>query len=157
MGEIRDVVKDEKILNKHRHDKIMWRTQHKVVCGRHNPIGCKKEVDRVVTDLTEKHEVRCCADKPTGRRGEKNCAYPKTGGTVKPGVTPHPGVFGISHVGANNQCIHSATFAEAVQICSAIPNGRLCAARRSEMSAPVILAAVTMVILFGFSRTWPTH
>jgi len=128
-NEIRDVVKDEVILNKHRHDKIMWRTQHKVVCGRHNPLGCKNEFDRVVTDLTEKHEVRCCADKPTGRPGEKNCAYPKTGNTVKPGVTPHPGVFGISRVGADNQCIHSATFAEAVKICSAIPNGRLCTAQ----------------------------
>jgi len=120
-----------------RHDKIHYRQyqKHKVVCGRHNPRECK-EADRVETDPTAKHEVRCCSSvEPTKAltklRNIKNCNNPhhpgpsvaKVGYTL-PGIE---GVWGMSKVGnTGNKCVHAATFDEAKQICAAIPNGRLC-------------------------------
>jgi hypothetical protein len=120
-----------------RHDKMHYRQyqKHKVVCGRHNPRECR-EADRWETDLAAVHEVRCCSDViPTNalkqKRGMKNCANPHSPGpSVKRAggrLSGIPGVWGMSKVGnTGDMCVHSATFDEAVAICAAIPNGRLC-------------------------------
>jgi hypothetical protein len=107
-----------------------------LTCGRHNPRECK-EADKVTMNANEKHEVRCCSDvAPSAalkkKHSIKNCATPHSPGpsVSKAGgrLAGIPGVWGMSKVGGNSQdqCVHSATFTEARDICAAIPNGRLC-------------------------------
>jgi hypothetical protein len=128
-----DETPQEVIANSDRHTKMNYRQfqHHKVVCGRHNPRQCHEQ-DKIETDLTALHEVRCCTDgKPTPAvPGMKNCASPHSpgpspqNGNVLPGI---PGVWGMSKVGyEGDKCVHAATFVGAQAICAAIDGGRLC-------------------------------
>merc|ERR1712046_345026 len=126
----KDVSDDEHRVAKMTAEKTTKSNKHKVVCGRHNPHQCR-ENDRWVTDLNEKHEVRCCTDgKPEPRvPSMKHCANPHNpgpkpvNGKVLPGIE---GVWGMSKVGPNGKCLDAVTFDEAVEICGRIDNGRLC-------------------------------
>jgi hypothetical protein len=131
----KDVSDDEHRVKKLTAEKTTKSFKHQVSCGRHNPHQCK-EKDRWVTDLNEKHEVRCCSDgKPKIKvPSMKHCANPHNpgpkpvNGKVLPGIE---GVWGMSKVGAKGKnkfgkCIHKATYDEAVAACDRIDNGRLC-------------------------------